>query len=104
MTAATSTLTRENGSLPAKMAASVGKVAIGVVAQMGKFTFFCLETLRGLPEVKIWFPRFLVEAWNIGVGSFFLVLLIAGFAGAAPPCTWSGPLWSCRSSSSCARC
>jgi phospholipid/cholesterol/gamma-HCH transport system permease protein len=82
MTAATSTLTRANGNFVEKIAAAVGELAIGVASRMGKFTFFGLETLRGLPEVKIWFPRFLVEAWNIGVGSFLLVLLIAGFAGA----------------------
>jgi ABC-type transporter Mla maintaining outer membrane lipid asymmetry permease subunit MlaE len=51
-------------------------------SQDGRFTYFVGETLRALPEVRIWWPRFIEEAWNIGVGSMFLVLLISIFAGA----------------------
>ena len=39
------------------------------------------DLVRGLNEVRIWLPRTLTEAWNIGVGSLFIVLLISGFAG-----------------------
>jgi phospholipid/cholesterol/gamma-HCH transport system permease protein len=37
--------------------------------------------VRSLNEVRIWLPRMFQEAWNIGVGSLFIVLLISGFAG-----------------------
>ena len=32
--------------------------------------------------MRIWWPRFIEEAWNIGAGSLFIVLLISAFAGA----------------------
>ena len=83
MTAATSTLTRENGNLPAQTRASVGKVAIGVASQMGPLhPTSASRRSAACAEVRIWFPRMLAEAWNIGVGSLFIVLLISGFAGA----------------------
>jgi phospholipid/cholesterol/gamma-HCH transport system permease protein len=41
-----------------------------------------VEAFRGLAEIRIWWPRMMVEAWNIGAGSLFIVLLISGFAGA----------------------
>ncbi len=41
-----------------------------------------VEIVRGLKEVRIWVPRAFTEAWNIGVGSLFIVLLVASFAGA----------------------
>jgi phospholipid/cholesterol/gamma-HCH transport system permease protein len=59
-----------------------GRFFLDGTTQVGRFTFFVGETLRALPEVRIWWPRFIDEAWNIGVGSMFLVLLIAAFAGA----------------------
>ena len=37
---------------------------------------------RALAEWRIWLPRTMVEAWNIGAGSLFIVLLVSGFAGA----------------------
>ena len=40
------------------------------------------EIVRGLAEVRVWLPRTIVEAWNIGIGSLFIILLVAGFAGA----------------------
>jgi len=59
-----------------------GRFFLNGTTQVGRFTFFVGETIRALPEVRIWWPRFIDEAWNIGVGSMFLVLLIAAFAGA----------------------
>jgi phospholipid/cholesterol/gamma-HCH transport system permease protein len=41
-----------------------------------------LDLVRSLTEWRIWVPRAFTEAWNIGVGSLFIVLLISGFAGA----------------------
>ena len=49
---------------------------------MGRLTFFIIDMIRGLTEVRIWWPRFIEEAWNIGAGSLFIVLLISAFAGA----------------------
>ena len=40
------------------------------------------ELFRGLAEWRIWLPRTFTESANIGAGSLFIVLLIAGFAGA----------------------
>lgn len=82
MTAAAIDLKQQNGTFLTRIAARVGHFVIEMVAQIGRFCLFLLETFRGFAEVRIWFPRFLIEAWNIGVGSFALVLLIAGFAGA----------------------
>jgi phospholipid/cholesterol/gamma-HCH transport system permease protein len=38
--------------------------------------------VRGLPQVRTWFPLTIREAYNVGVGSLFIVLLVSGFAGA----------------------
>ncbi len=59
-----------------------GRMLLDGTSHVGRFSFFFLETLRGLREVRIWWPRMLVEAWNIGVGSLFLIVLISSFAGA----------------------
>ncbi|HEV8123117.1 MAG TPA: ABC transporter permease [Gemmatimonadales bacterium] len=59
----------------------VGKASISAASHVGRLTLMLVELLRGLTEVKIWFPRALTEAWNIGVGSLFIVLLVSAFAG-----------------------
>ncbi len=59
-----------------------GRIALEGTSHIGRFSLFFAETIRGLAEVRIWWPRYITEAWNIGVGSLLLVLLIAGFAGA----------------------
>ncbi len=59
-----------------------GRTFLDGAAHFGRFTYFFFDTLRGLSEVKVWWPRMMTEAWNIGVGSLFLVLLISSFAGA----------------------
>ena len=60
----------------------IGRLVIGSAAHVGRFSLMLVELARGLAEVRIWVPRALEEAWNIGVGSLFIVLLISGFAGA----------------------
>ena len=60
----------------------IGRLVIGSAAHVGRFSLMLVELGRGLAEVRIWVPRALEEAWNIGVGSLFIVLLISGFAGA----------------------
>jgi phospholipid/cholesterol/gamma-HCH transport system permease protein len=60
----------------------IGRAVIESAAHVGRFSLMLAEMVRALAEVKIWVPRALEEAWNIGVGSLFIVLLISGFAGA----------------------
>src|SRR4051795_10702056 len=60
----------------------VGRWTINAFAQVGRVTYLLLDLVRGLKEYRVWFPRMMTEAWNIGVGSLFIVLLISGFAGA----------------------
>jgi phospholipid/cholesterol/gamma-HCH transport system permease protein len=60
----------------------IGSAFLGGASHVGRLSFFVLEMFRGLSEVRIWWPRMMAEAWNIGVGSLFIVLLISGFAGA----------------------
>jgi ABC-type transporter Mla maintaining outer membrane lipid asymmetry permease subunit MlaE len=48
----------------------------------GRFTFLLIDMLRGLAEWRVWFPRTLEQATAVGYGSLFIVLLVAGFAGA----------------------
>lgn len=55
---------------------------MGALAHVGRISALIVELVRALPEWRIWLPRTFIEAWNIGVGSLFIVLLISGFAGA----------------------
>lgn len=48
----------------------------------GRFSFLVVDLLRGLAEWRIYFPRTLEQAIAVGYGSLFIVLLVAGFAGA----------------------
>ncbi len=60
----------------------LGRLVLDGTSHVGRLSYFVLEAIRGLVEVRIWWPRMMVEAWNIGIGSMFIVLLIAAFAGA----------------------
>jgi phospholipid/cholesterol/gamma-HCH transport system permease protein len=59
----------------------IGRQVIGAAAQVGRFSLMVVEMIRAFGEVRIWLPRALDEARNIGVGSLFIVLLISAFAG-----------------------
>jgi phospholipid/cholesterol/gamma-HCH transport system permease protein len=59
-----------------------GRFVLDGASQVGRLTYFVVDMIRGLGEVRIWWPRMMVEAWNIGAGSLFIVLLISAFAGA----------------------
>lgn len=48
----------------------------------GRFSFLVADLFRGLAEWRIYLPRTLQQANNIGYGSLFIVLLVSGFAGA----------------------
>jgi phospholipid/cholesterol/gamma-HCH transport system permease protein len=61
--------------------ALVGRWVTGAFAHVGRLALLVLELARGLREVRIWFPRTVIEAYNIGVGSLFIILLVSSFAG-----------------------
>jgi len=58
-----------------------GRSTLDALAAVGRFAQLMAEMARGLVEVKIWFPRMIDEAWSIGVGSLFIVLMISSFTG-----------------------
>jgi len=60
----------------------VGRLVLGGLAHIGRISLMAAELFRGLGEWRIWLPRTLIESANVGVGSLFIVLLIAAFAGA----------------------
>jgi phospholipid/cholesterol/gamma-HCH transport system permease protein len=60
----------------------VGRWTVTAVSHVGRVAYLVLDLIRGLSEWRVWLPRTMTEAWNIGVGSLFIVLLISGFAGA----------------------
>jgi len=60
----------------------VGRWTLSAASEVGRVSLLVVDIVRSLREVRVWFPRMMTEAWNIGVGSLFIVLLISGFAGA----------------------
>jgi phospholipid/cholesterol/gamma-HCH transport system permease protein len=60
----------------------VGRWSVNAASHVGRVAYLVLDLVRGLREWRIWLPRMMTEAWNIGVGSLFIVLLISGCAGA----------------------
>ena len=72
----------------------VGNRVLDSASHVGRLTYFTLDSIRGLAEVRIWWPRMITEAWNIGVGSLFIVLLISSFEH--PVATASLATFRCR--------
>lgn len=60
----------------------LGRLVLAGLAHLGRLSLMVVELFRGLSEVRIWLPRTVTEAANVGVGSLFIVLLISVFAGA----------------------
>jgi phospholipid/cholesterol/gamma-HCH transport system permease protein len=60
----------------------LGKLVLGALAQLGRFSMLVMEMIRGFREFRIWIPRTFTEAYNIGVGSLPIVIVISAFAGA----------------------
>jgi len=60
----------------------IGRAVLGSLAHIGRVSLLVAEMIRGLAEWRVWLPRTISEASNIGAGSLFIVLLVAGFAGA----------------------
>ncbi|UCD23229.1 MAG: ABC transporter permease, partial [Gemmatimonadota bacterium] len=59
----------------------VGRIALRAASHVGRVAYLMWETVRGLPEWRIWAPRAVEQAVHVGYGSLFIVLLTAGFAG-----------------------
>ncbi len=60
----------------------VGRVSLTALGHVGRVAYFCLELIRGLAEWRIWVPRAVEQGQAVGVGSVFIVMLTASFAGA----------------------
>jgi phospholipid/cholesterol/gamma-HCH transport system permease protein len=60
----------------------LGTIVLGALAHVGRLSLMVAEMVRGLADYKTWIPLTVIEAYNIGAGSLFIVLLVSGFAGA----------------------
>src|SRR5258706_3096274 len=60
----------------------VGRWSLRSASHAGRFFFMLLDLVRGILEWRVWLPRTLDQALGCGYGSAFIVLLVAGFAGA----------------------
>ena len=69
-------------TLFARIQVKAGRALLDKLAAVGRFAALMAELFRGLAEWRVWVPRAFDEAWNIGIGSLFIVLLISSFAGA----------------------
>src|SRR2546425_397378 len=59
-----------------------GRWFIRSAGHAGRFAFLIADLVRGLAEWRIYLPRTFEQAQAVGYGSLFIVLLVAGFAGA----------------------
>ena len=60
----------------------VARWSLRTADHVGRFSFLIADMFRGLAEWRTWVPRTLEQATAVGYGSLFIVLLVAGFAGA----------------------
>jgi len=60
----------------------VGRWSLRSASHAGRFFFMLLDLVRGILEWRVWLPRTLDQTIAVGYGSLFIVLLVAGFAGA----------------------
>src|SRR5207249_1482827 len=60
----------------------VGRWSLRSASHAGRFFFMLLDLVRGILEWRVWLPRTLDQTLGVGFGSLFIVLLVAGFAGA----------------------
>src|SRR2546430_15037007 len=65
----------------------VARSSLRSLDHVGRFSFLVADLFRGLAEWRIWVVRMLEQAVAVGYGSLFIVLLVAGVAGAvtSPP-------------------
>lgn len=59
-----------------------GKAILDPLTHLGRVTQLVGELFRALNEWRIWFPRAMTEAYNVGVGSLFIVIVVSAFTGA----------------------
>ena len=60
----------------------VGRWSLLSASHAGRFFFMLLDLVRGILEWRVWVPRTIEQTMSVGYGSLFIVLLVAGFAGA----------------------
>src|SRR5712671_2376499 len=60
----------------------VGRWSLRSASHAGRFFFMILDLVRGILEWRVWVPRMMEQTMAVGYGSLFIVLLVAGFAGA----------------------
>ncbi|HEX9705695.1 MAG TPA: ABC transporter permease [Gemmatimonadales bacterium] len=60
----------------------VSRWSLPAAVHAGRFSFFAVDLVRGLADWRIWVPRMFEQTNNLFYGSLFIVMLVAGFAGA----------------------
>ena len=60
----------------------VGRWSLRSAGHAGRLFFMLLDLGRGILEWRVWVPRTIEQTMSLGYGSLFIVLLVAGFAGA----------------------
>ncbi len=68
-------------TLVARTRHAVGRATLDSLFQVGQFSRFVIEVARGVGEWRTWLPLAFHEAWHIGVGSLFIIGMIASFTG-----------------------
>jgi len=58
-----------------------GRLFLLAATHLGRAAYLVFEIIRGIPEWRVWVPRTWEQAYQVGVGSLFIVLLTAAFAG-----------------------
>ncbi|HEU4568997.1 MAG TPA: ABC transporter permease [Gemmatimonadales bacterium] len=59
-----------------------GKVILDSLTHLGRVTTLVGELVRALGEWRVWVPRAMAEAYNVGIGSLFIVIVVSAFTGA----------------------
>src|SRR6185503_1466043 len=60
----------------------VGRMSLMSASHVGRVSLLAFEIIRGLKEWRVWVPRAFEQAQHVRIGSMFIVLLTAAFAGA----------------------
>src|SRR5216117_1778310 len=59
-----------------------GRWSLRSASHAGRFFFMLLDLVRGVLEWRVWVPRTIQQTIAVGYCSLFIVLFVAGFAGA----------------------
>jgi phospholipid/cholesterol/gamma-HCH transport system permease protein len=59
-----------------------GTLILTSLTHVGRLSLMVAESGRAMKEWRIWFPRAMTEAYNIGIGSLFIVIVVSAFTGA----------------------